>query len=74
MSRHFGKVKVGELVSSINSAPALVGTVLKVKMIRYHSYLPQEQIATVMWENGRIYEISGESLCVIEDGLVPSLK
>jgi|TARA_R110000851_G_scaffold228525_2_gene381260 hypothetical protein len=74
MSRHFGEVKVGELVASVGESPVLVGAVLKVEMIRYHSYLPQEQIATVMWENGAIYEMSSGSLRVVENDLASSIK
>tara|TARA_Y100000389_G_C17436044_1_gene505585 strand:+ start:1195 stop:1440 length:246 start_codon:yes stop_codon:yes gene_type:complete len=80
MSSRIGEVEVGDLVvwgdnpgAKYVAAGAGPGVVLDVKMVRYHSYLPQEQVAIVLWENGGTKEVSSMNLCVLEDSPSSSL-
>ena len=76
MSRRVGEVKAGDLVMGRGNAEVFEqqsGIVLEVKMVRYHSYLDQEQVATVLWEHGGTREVSSMSLRVLEDSPSSSL-
>ena len=71
MSSRIGEVEVGDLVAWGDQR--WHGVVLDVKMVRYHSYLPQEQVAIVLWENGGTKEVSSMNLRVLEDSSSSSL-
>ena len=71
------RLEIGDLVmwnGNVEDLSPQTGVVLDVDLIRYHSYLPQEQVATVLWENGGTREVSSLNLRVIEDDSVLSSR
>ena len=70
MPNRVGEFYAGDLVMWYGNAEGFErqsGIVLEVKMVRYHSYLDQEQVATVLWEDGRTREVNSMSLRALED-------
>lgn len=70
MTNRIGEFDVGDLVMWSNLSMRVKqqsGIVIEVKMVRQHSYLDQEQVATVLWEDGRTREVNSMSLRSIED-------
>ena len=70
MTNRIGEFDVGDLVMWYDRAEGFEqqsGIVIEVKMVRQHSYLDQEQVATVLWEDGRTREVNSMSLRSIED-------